>query len=65
VTVEPLLARVDDWKSFITGRSLGDDETFHLHDRTGSRLGDEGFVGRVSKRIERDLMPRKPGRKKE
>lgn len=64
VSVEPLLMRVDDWKEFITASNGGDDELSLRHERTGRPLGDELFVKRVSKLIGRDLMPKKPGRKK-
>ena len=63
VRVEPLLARVDDWKAFITGSSDGDEGLFLRHERTGRPLGDERFVQRLSKLLGRDLMPKKPGRK--
>ena len=63
VRVKPLLARVDDWKAFITGSSDGDEGLFLRHERTGRPLGDERFVQRLSKLLERDLMPKKPGRK--
>jgi hypothetical protein len=65
VSVEPLLMRVDDWKGFLSSCNGRDDEVFLRHERTGRPLGDEGFVRRVSKRIGRDLMPKKPGRKKQ
>jgi putative transposase len=64
VTVEPLLMRVDDWKAFITASHGGDDELFLRHERSGRPLGDERFVEQVSKLIGRDLMPKKPGRKR-
>ncbi len=64
MTVEPLLVRVDDWRGFIAGSSVDDDGLFLRHERTGRPLGDEGFVQRVSKLIGRDLMPKKPGRKR-
>jgi putative transposase len=64
VAVQPLLMRVDDWKGFLSSCNGRDDAVFLRHERTGRPLGDEGFVRRVSKRIGRDLMPKKPGRKK-
>jgi putative transposase len=64
VTVEPLLKRVDDWEGFISASSVGNDDLFLRHERTGRPLGDEGFVQRVSKLVGRDLMPKKPGRKR-
>ena len=63
VRVKPLLARVDDWKAFITGSSDGDEGLFLRHERTGRPLGDERFVQSLSKLLGRDLMPKKPGRK--
>ena len=56
--------RVDNWKEFIAGTSLSDDECFRSHERTGRPLGDEGFVQKISKQIGRDLKLQKPGRKK-
>ncbi len=65
VTVEPWLVRVDDWRGFIAGsRSVDEGGLFLRHERTGRPLGDEGFVQCVSKWIGRDLMPKKPGRKR-
>ena len=62
--MELLLKRVGDGKAFIMADSAGDDDLFLRHERTGRPLGDERFVKRVSKLIGRDLMPKKPGRKK-
>ena len=64
VTVEPMRSRVDNWKEFIAGTNLVDDDYFRSHERTGRPLGDEGFVQELSKLIGRDLMPIKSGRKK-
>ncbi len=64
VQVEPLLNRVEDWRGFITGPSAHDDDLFSRHERTGRPMGDEGFVQRVSQLVGRDLMPKKPGRKR-
>ncbi len=65
MTVELLLIWVDDWRGFIAGSSSVDDGGLFLrHERTGRPLGDEGFVQHVSKLIGRDLMPKKPGRKR-
>lgn len=64
VTVEPMQNRVDNWKEFIAAMNLSDEGCFRRHARTGRPLGDEGFVRQVSKRVGRDLLPRKAGRKK-
>jgi len=65
VAVDPLLRRVEDWKGFIAAaRAGGGDECFLRHERTGRPLGDEQFVVRLSQLIGRDLMPKKPGRKR-
>ncbi len=64
VKVKPLLNLVDDWKEFIADHGAYDDDLFLRHERTGRPLGDEGFVQRVSQLVGRDLMLKKPGRKK-
>ena len=65
VKVKPLLNRVDDWRGFIADQGAYDDDLFSRHERTGRPLGDDGFVQRVSQLVGRDLMPKKPGRKRE
>ena len=56
--------RVENWKKFIAATSQTDEGCFRRHARTGRPLGDEGFVQQVSKLIGRDLILKKPGRKK-
>ncbi len=64
VTVETMQKRIDNWKEFITTANTSDEECFRRHERTGRPLGDEGFIRQVSKLVGRDLIPKKPGRKK-
>ncbi len=56
--------RVENWKLFIAATNQANESHFRRHARTGRPLGDEGFVQQVSKLIGRDLIPKKPGRKK-
>ncbi|MCP4493631.1 MAG: transposase, partial [Gammaproteobacteria bacterium] len=64
VTIEPMQRRVENWKLFIAATNQANESHFRRHTRTGRPLGDEGFVQQVSKLIGRDLIPKKPGRKK-
>ena len=62
--MKPLLNLLADWREFIADHGAYDDDLFLQHERTGSPLGDEGFVQRVSQLVGRDLRLKKPGRKK-
>ena len=38
-------------------------QKLQMHERTGRPLGDEAFLKRLSKKLKRDLVPKRPGRK--
>jgi putative transposase len=62
VTVEPLLARVPDWKKFLKHRAKVLPQ-YAEHERSGLPLGNEDFVDRCEIVAGRSLRPGKPGPK--
>lgn len=66
VKVEPLLALIPDWQSYLNATKDQVDmaETLALHERTGRPLGDAEYVASLEKLLGRTLAPRKRGRKK-
>jgi putative transposase len=64
VTAAPLLARVGDWRTFLS-LPADDDEVDLLrrHQRTGRPLGDDAFVDGLETTLDRPLRRRKPGPK--
>ena len=64
VDVDPLLARVDDWRAYLA-LGLSDEETELLrgHERTGRPLGSLAFLKRLENRLGRVLRKKPPGRK--
>lgn len=62
--VKPMLKRVEDWAAFLR---VEQDEAavaaLERHGRTGRPLGDERFVKKLERRLDRELRPRKPGPK--
>jgi len=64
VRVGPLLERFGDWRQFLLESASADDMVLlRRHERTGRPLGDEGFLVRLEKRLNRVLRIQKPGRK--
>ena len=64
VQVEPMLARVRDWRAYLSGSD--DDEhrsRVAKHSRTGRPLGNAGFVAALEHITGRNLTPGRPGRK--
>ena len=65
VKTRPLLEMVDDWREFLaeplTEREMA---LLRRHQRTGRPLGDENFLGRVERALERVLRPGRPGPKR-
>jgi len=59
--VEPLLALMPDWRSYLdaTEDQVDMAETLALHERTGRPLGDAEFVASLEKLLGRTLAPRK------
>ena len=64
VTAAPLLARIGDWRAFLS-LPVDDDEVDLLrrHQRTGRPLGDDAFVDRLEADLGRTLRRGKPGPK--
>ena len=64
VSVKPLLDLVVDWPAFLR-QGLSDNELRALrrHQRTGRPAGNDKFIGRLEKRLERVLKKQKPGPK--
>ncbi len=64
-TVAPMLQRVDNWSTYLSGRTAKNDEDLlRLHERTGRPLGSGSFIDRLEKFSNRTLRPLKPGPKK-
>ena len=64
VRVAPLLQVVGDWRKFLSEPIAPEAaEQLQAHERTGRPLGNEGFVIKLEKRLQRVLRPRRPGRK--
>ncbi|MEA3366592.1 MAG: transposase [Planctomycetota bacterium] len=58
-----LVAEVNDWRALL--RTADDEATLERlrrHGRTGRPLGDRGFLRRLERRLDRVLVPGKPGR---
>jgi putative transposase len=54
-----------DWKGYLKmGKEEEEWERIRQHERTGRPMGDERFIERLEKRLNRDLRKQKPGRKK-
>ena len=64
VKVEPLLEMAGNWQDFLDS-ALSDQELEALrrHERTGRPLGNEKFVTKLEKKLERTLKRIKPGPK--
>ena len=55
---------VADWKSFLSEDvSVKEANRFRHHERTGRPLGDDGFVYKIEKVLNRPLKKQKPGPK--
>ncbi len=64
VKTKPMLDRVSDWCELLAS---GDQRLFdelRKHERTGRPLGSEGFIERLTSLTGRDLVRKKPGRKR-
>ena len=62
--VEPLLALVPDWKSFLQLMDTAEVKVFQRHERTGRPLGEDSFIKTLENKLNRSLRPKKPGPKK-
>jgi putative transposase len=66
VAVEPMLARVADWREYLRGQVLEADlRAIRLHTRTGRPLGSEGFIDGLQSQLGRILRPRRPWAKRQ
>ena len=64
VDVEPMLARVDDWKAYLaSGLSSEEADLLRGHERTGRPLGSLAFLKRLESKLGRVLRKKPPGRK--
>ena len=64
VDVEPMLSRVADWRTYLSNHEpLIDLERIRLLSRTGRPGGDEDFVAKLEKSLDRRLHLKKPGPK--
>lgn len=66
VKVKPLLELVPDWKNFLY-EGIKEDEIKQIrqHERTGRPLGDDKFIRKTERAVDRVLGRKKPGPKKE
>ena len=64
VKVKPLLDLVADWRAFLR-QDLSESEllTLRRHERTGRPVGNDKFLGRLERRLQRVLKKQKPGPK--
>lgn len=63
VKVAPLLAMVNDWRSFLNSALAEEDlRDLRAHGRTGRPLGSETFLERLESLVGRILKPQKGGR---
>jgi putative transposase len=64
VKVSPLRSMVGDWRDFLLeGVSAQDVKELRRHERTGRPLGNDGFIARLEKILNRLLQKQKPGPK--
>ncbi len=61
---EKLLSLTGDWKAYLKAAQANQDNEFERHERTGRPLGDEKFIGKAERLLNRDLQRKKPGPKK-
>lgn len=64
VRPEKLLALTGNWKAYIKAAMVYQDDEFERHERTGRPLGDEKFVVKAGRLLNRDLKKKKPGPKR-
>jgi putative transposase len=65
VKTRPLLEMAGEWRSFLSGPVSDQDlQILRKHETTGRPLGDSGFISRLEKTLEREVRPKKRGRKR-
>ena len=63
--ISPLLEMVGNWREFLLSGVSGEElDRIRRHERTGRPLGEDGFVGRLEKLLDRILHRQKPGRRR-
>jgi putative transposase len=65
VRTKPLLAMIKSpWKKFLSaGIQESQMDLFRKHERTGRPIGDDAFIERLERLLDRPLKPKKPGPK--
>jgi REP-associated tyrosine transposase len=65
VRTKPLLAMIKSpWKKFLSvGIQESEVDLFRKHGRTGRPIGDDAFIDRLERLLDRPLKPKKPGPK--
>jgi putative transposase len=65
VRTKPLLAMIKSpWKKFLSvGIHESEMDLFRKHERTGRPIGDDAFIERLERLLDRPLKPKKPGPK--
>ena len=63
VQVEKLLSLTGDWKIYLKEAQGDAGEAIEQHARTGRPLGDERFIEKAERLLQRDLKKKKPGPK--
>ena len=58
-----LLKFVNDWESLLLS-GMDESDRLRRHERTGRPLGSMAFIEKLEKKLDRELKPKKPGRKK-
>jgi putative transposase len=64
VQVKPMRDRVENWAELLASGECEGYDAMRMHERTGRRLGVEGFVDKISYLVGRDLSKKKPGPKR-
>lgn len=60
---EKLLSLAGDWKTYLQEAQAYTGNDFEKHERTGRPLGDESFIEKAERLLQRDLKKKKPGPK--
>lgn len=60
---EKLLSLTGDWKAYLKVAQAYQDKEFEQHERTGRPLGDETFIEKAERLLNRGLKKKKPGPK--
>jgi hypothetical protein len=65
VRTKPLLAMIESpWGKFLSVDARGSEMVlFRKHERTGRPIGDDAFIERLERLLDRELKPKKPGPK--